>query len=68
MDRDWSSDVCSSDLERLRELLECSGEVLTSEDENVFALYTEGVLEFRNVEDYFGVRLQRAVQRKFGEG
>ena len=52
----------------LRELLECAGETLTAEDENVFALYTEGALDFGNVEDYFGARLQRAVLRKFGEG
>ncbi len=52
--------------DKLRVLLANSGEKLTPEDETALALYAEGVLDFRNLEDYFGVRLQRAVLHSFG--
>ena len=55
-------------VEKLRALLESTGEALTPEDENVFSLYEEGVLDFRNVEDHLGLRLWRAVLRGSGEG
>ena len=55
-------------VEDLRALFAEAGEAMTSEDENVFALWTEGILNFRNVEDHFGKRLQRAVLLKYGSG
>jgi hypothetical protein len=56
----------SAGVTRIRECFEASEEALTAEDENVFALYMEGVLDFRNVKDHFGLRLQRAVLQRFG--
>ncbi len=50
-------------VDRLRKLLAASGEAFTTDDEAVFALYTEGLLELTNVEEYFGERLQAALAR-----
>ena len=53
-------------IDRLRKLLAASGETFTTDDEAVFELYAEGLLELTNVEEYFGERLQRALLRGFG--
>ena len=53
---------------KVQELLQESGEAPSEDDENVFALYKDGLLEFTSVEQYFGARLQRAVLRRFGGG
>ena len=55
-------------IEGLRTLFADSGETMTQEDESVFASWEEGILDFRNVEDHFGKRLQQAVLLKYASG
>jgi hypothetical protein len=44
---------------RLREALVRVGRTITPEDESVFTLFTEGVLDLHNVEYHFGEELVR---------
>lgn len=51
----------AEDVARLRRVLVADGQGLTEEDENVFSLYREGVLDFHNIERHFGERLSKAL-------
>ena len=46
----------------LRRLFAVAGQPLAGEDENVLSLYAEGIVDYHNVEHYFGQRLTSALE------
>ena len=57
----------ANDIERLRALFAQANEPLSAEDQSVFQLFTEGVLDSRHLHDHFGPRLLSVVQRFEGK-
>lgn len=56
------------DAARLRRLLAAAGQSLSGEDENLLTLYAEGVVDYHNVEHYFGQRLMAALKLWYERG
>jgi hypothetical protein len=55
------------DADRLRRLLVAAGQVLSGDDENLLTLYADGIVDYHNVEHYFGQRLVSALQLWYGQ-